>query len=54
MTCPDHKEEVTRCRYILADDLIEMSGKQMSDGKSAEEADRLALELNNKQVEMFS
>ncbi len=45
MKCPDHKEDVTRCRCNLADDLIELSGKQMSDGMDQNQADKLALEL---------
>ena len=40
---------VTRCSHFPKDDFTEMSGKQMSDGMSQEEADLLAITLMRKE-----
>ncbi|VAW38900.1 hypothetical protein MNBD_GAMMA01-1299 [hydrothermal vent metagenome] len=55
MVCPSHNRDVADCTVDgdpcpLADDLIEFSGKYLSDGYSQAEADRIALEFHYKQL----
>ena len=42
---------ITGCEHYPKDDLTELSGHQMSDGMSIDEADRLAFHLLKKQNE---
>ena len=48
MICPEHHILAVDCRCPVSDDLIELSGKQMSDNIDIEEADRVALMLHEK------
>ena len=45
MLCPDHHIKVEDCCCQVAHDLIELSGKQLSDGIEQPEADEIALKL---------
>ena len=57
MICPRHNMRVDLCLCLTAGALIELSGKQMSDGTNREEADKIALRLyreeTEKQKELF-
>ena len=57
MICPKHNTAVEHCLWLTAGALIELSGKQMSDGIGREEADEIALRLymeeTEKQRELF-
>lgn len=48
MICPEHHIEAIDCLCLVADDLIELSGKQLSDGIEQLEADRVAMSLHEK------
>lgn len=43
MICPDHHIEAVGCCCPVADDLIELSGKMLSDGIDQGKADEIAL-----------
>lgn len=57
MICPKHNVAIEHCLCLVAGVLIELSGKQMSDGINREEADKIALRLykeeTEKQKELF-
>lgn len=48
MLCPDHNIKVEDCCCPVAQDLIELSGKQISDNIEQAEADEIALKLYEK------
>lgn len=45
MICPEHNVKVEDCLCQVAEDLMTLSGKQMSDRVSHKEADEIALRL---------
>jgi len=45
MICPEHNREVEDCLCQVAEDLMTLAGKQMSDRISRKEADEIALRL---------
>lgn len=57
MICPKHSVAIEHCLCLVAGALIELSGKQMSDGMTRDEADKIALRLyreeTEKQKELF-
>ena len=48
MNCPEHNIKAEDCCCQVAHDLIELSGKQLSDGIEQPEADEIALRLHEK------
>ncbi len=49
MICPEHDRKVEDCLCPVAEGLMELSGKQMSDRISHKEADEIALRLHQEE-----